>query len=192
MTIPDTELAAAATFALRASSPPFLVNHCFRTYAFGRALAVRDRAGVDAEMLWLGAALHDLGLTPAGSGDVPFEERGAAAARPLLIAAGLAEDRADLVAEAIRRHIEPDAAHDPRPEVALVSIGAAVDVLGLRHDRVPADVLRRVVDEYPRLGFKAAITVLLREEVDRYPHGGMARFAALGGAAGIEAAPFAE
>ncbi|MET8351847.1 MULTISPECIES: HD domain-containing protein [unclassified Micromonospora] len=97
--VPDTRLSAAATDLLIASSPATLVNHCLRTYHFGLAMADRDGLDPDLELLFIGAALHDLGLTERYDGPAPFEEIGADAAAEFLLSQGVDATRADLVAE---------------------------------------------------------------------------------------------
>jgi hypothetical protein len=191
MTIPDTALAVAATELLAASSSRALVNHCFRTYRFGLALAERDGLTPDRELFWLGAALHDLGLTPLYDGPEPFEEISAEVAHRFLLERGADAARADLVADAIRLHVQVTAATDPRPEVALVSIGAAVDVFGLRLDRIAPSVVAEILAEHPRLGFTAAILAIAADQAERKPASAMAELVRTAGAR-IAAAPFAD
>src|SRR5881397_1505718 len=110
--VPDTALARAATELLNATSPPALVNHCLRTYQFGTALGERDGLKADAEVLYVGAALHDLGLTERFDGPEPFEALGAQAAYALLTGAGCPEERARYVGEAIAFHLAVTTAQD--------------------------------------------------------------------------------
>jgi hypothetical protein len=167
--IPDSELAASATALLTETSPPALVNHCLRTYQFGAALGARDGLDPDLEMLYVASALHDLGLTERFDGPEPFEAQSAQAAYAFLVAAGCPTERAQYVGEAIAFHLAVTTAHDPRPEVALLSIGAAVDVLGLRLEAVPGDLVDAVLAEYPRLGFKELMASLMRDQSERKP-----------------------
>ncbi len=190
--VPDTRLAAAATELLLASSTITLANHCQRTYQFGLAIADRDRLAPDPEALYIAAALHDLGFTERYDGPAPFEEIGADVAYEFLLSRGAHTALADLVAEAIRLHVHQQAAKDLRPEVALVSIGAAVDVFGLRLDRIAPDVTRRIIEEYPRLGFTAAITAILADQSARKPDSPLGRLARAGGAELLAASPFAD
>jgi hypothetical protein len=192
MTIPDTRLATAAVELLTASSSATMVNHCFRTYRFGLALADRGGLAPDRELFFLGAALHDLGLTPTYDGPAPFEIQGADAAHAFLLAQGADPDRADLVAEAIRVHLLVTTAKDPRPEVALVSMGAAVDVFGMRIDRIDPDVTRRIVEEHPRLGFKEAVAALIGDQAARKPDSTIAQLLQAGAGDLLAASPFAE
>ncbi|GAB3864727.1 HD domain-containing protein [Micromonospora andamanensis] len=190
--VPDTRLAAAATDLLVASSTATLVNHCLRTYQFGLAMADRDGLAPDLELLFIGAALHDLGFTERYDGPAPFEEISADAAHEFLVSQGAHRARADLVAEAIRLHVNAQTAKDPRPEVALLSIGAAVDVFGLRLDLIAPNVTRRIIEEYPRLGFTAAITAIVADQSARKPDSPLAQLDRAVGAQLLAAAPFAE
>lgn len=190
--VPDSRLAVAATDLLVASSTATLVNHCFRTYHFGLALADQDGLTPDRELLFIGAALHDLGLTERFDGPAPFEEIGAEAAHALLLAEGADQARADLVAEAIRLHVLVDTAKDSRPEVALVSIGAAVDVFGLRLGRIAPGLTQRIIKEHPRLGFNAAVTALVADQSARKPGSRLAQLDRAGGAQLLAANPFGD
>ncbi len=190
--VPDTHLASAATDLLVASSTVVMVNHCFRTYHFGLALADRGSFAPDRELLFIAAMLHDLGLTERFDGPEPFEEISADTAYTFLVSRGADGSRADAVAEAIRLHVFAETAKDPRPEVALVSIGAAVDVFGLRLDRIEPEVTRRIVDVHPRLGFTAAITAIVADQSARKPDSPLARLDRAGGARLLKESPFAD
>jgi hypothetical protein len=190
--IPDTDLASAATDLLVAASPEVMVQHCFRSYHFGLALADRGGLAPDRELLFIAAMLHDLGLTERFDGPEPFELISADTAHAYLLMHGAEAARADAVAEAIRLHVYAETAKDPRPEVALVSMGAAVDVFGLRLDRIGPDVVQRILDEHPRLGFTAAIIAIIADQSARKPDCPLARLDRAGGAQLLRNSPFAE
>lgn len=190
--IPDTALAAAAEAIAARVSPRALVSHCRRTYAFGAILLRQHSRTFDAELLYVAAMLHDLGLTDEfEDGVTPFEQRGADVAHQALLAEGAAAETAALVRAAIAHHLDAAAANDPRPEVAGVSIGAAVDVLGLRLAELPAALVAEVIEAYPRLGFKTMLTEAIARQVQLKPRSQIARhverynFTAL-----VSAAPF--
>src|SRR5512132_1237844 len=93
--VPDTRLAAAAEALAVRVSPSALVGHCRRTYAFGAALLDRQGRTFDAELLYIAAMLHDLGLTDEfEDGVTPFEKRGADVARQALLTEGAPEETA--------------------------------------------------------------------------------------------------
>ena len=74
---------------LRNSSSAVLVNHAARTFYFGALIGRANKNNFDPEILFLACLLHDLGLTEAHMGPLPFEIQGAAAARRLLLTEGL-------------------------------------------------------------------------------------------------------
>ncbi|OHV31925.1 metal-dependent phosphohydrolase [Pseudofrankia sp. EUN1h] len=169
-TLPDSALAVAADELLTTCSPPPLVNHCRRTYLFGTALLESRHRPYDAEALYVAAMLHDLGLTELWGDEVtPFEQRGALVAEITMLERGASPRFAGLVRDAIALHLELDTAKDPRPEVAGVHLGAAVDVLGLRLDQLPKDLVADVLDGLPRLGLKDLLTTVLRHEAEAKP-----------------------
>src|SRR3984885_14123410 len=129
--IPDTALCNAAVDLLESCSPAFLCSHCLRTYIFG-SLAVRGigRSVVDEEAAFCGAVLHDLGLVPPYRRDNRFEVDGADAARQLCSKHQVAPERADLVWKAIALHTSPGIATRLADEVALVHLGAGLELFG--------------------------------------------------------------
>jgi hypothetical protein len=168
--IPDTELCNAAVDLLQASSPEFLCTHCLRTYIFG-SLAVRSigRSIVDEEAAFCGAALHDLGLVPAYLGENRFEVDGADSAREFCSKHQVSPERADLVWEAIALHTSSGIASRMAAKIALVHLGAGLELLGLGLDQVPAQVVEEVLEKYPRLNFKAEFHQLLVKHCRRNP-----------------------
>ena len=80
LTEPASPIARAAADLARDASPPFLFNHGARTFAWACLIADRDRIAFDRELLYVGAILHDIGLTGAFDGPRCFENEGAAAA----------------------------------------------------------------------------------------------------------------
>jgi hypothetical protein len=80
-------------------------------------------------------------------------------------------DGRELVANAIALHHTPGVSLDSGAEAFLLSAGAGVDVFGLRSDKVPDDIRRRVVRDFPRLGFKREFVGLWRAEARHVPRG---------------------
>lgn len=58
---PDSKFAREAEDAC-AEMPPALQGHSYRTWLFGRALAIVDRSEMDDELFYCGALLHDYGI----------------------------------------------------------------------------------------------------------------------------------
>ena len=171
LSAPDSAVCRAAADLVEATSPPALVAHCHRTHALGLHLLGRAAAQVDREVLFVAAALHDLGLTAAGQrAQVDgFEQVGAQEAERLLLAHGGTPEQAQRAAQAVALHLELSSADDPRPEVAAVHLGAAADVLGLHLDRVPPQLLEAVLEQWPRDGFPALLAVAMQREAQARP-----------------------
>ncbi|MFL6181946.1 MAG: hypothetical protein ACJ73J_06510, partial [Actinomycetes bacterium] len=53
----------------------------------------------------------------------------------------------------------------------LLSVGAGLDVAGLRSWKIPPALLERAVAEYPRLGFKREFTSAVDAEAAAVPNG---------------------
>jgi hypothetical protein len=170
VTIPDTALCNAAVDLLEATSPEFLCRHCLRTYIFG-SLAVRDlgRSVIDEEAAFCAAALHDLGLVPAYQRDNRFEVDGADAARQFCSKHQVPPERADLVWEAIALHTSPGIATRLADEIAVVHLGAGLELFGLGLDQVPQQIVEDVLDRYPRMNFKTEFRKLLVEQCRNNP-----------------------
>jgi len=168
--IADSRFVALAMKTLLADSPAWLVNHAARTFYFGALYGQASKQTFDSELLFLACALHDLGLTEAHMGELPFEIQGAQAARKLLTEAGLGADRVEIVWDGIAMHPSP-ISDFKRPEIALVGEGAAIDVVGADLDSFTNDQIGAVLTAFPRLGFKRRFVEGCANVVRRYPRG---------------------
>jgi hypothetical protein len=153
--IPDSLLANAATEILREYSTDLLFNHSVRVYLFAAEQGRQKELHFDAELLYIAAAFHDLGLTKKfSSQNERFEVDGANAARQFLTAHNVPEEQVQTVWEAIALHSTPGIAQYMRPEVALLYSGVGLDVLGKGFDQFPAKLRDEIVARYPRKRFK--------------------------------------
>jgi hypothetical protein len=167
---PDSSLARDADVAAHDLLTPALLNHSRRAYAWGAAIAALHGIRFDRELLYLAAMFHDTGI-PSPVPHVDFTVRSAAIAREITDSHGVPADSRELVANAIAMHHTPGVGVDSGAEAYLLSTGAAVDVFGLRSNEVPDAVRNRVIQEYPRLGFKREFAGLLRAEARQVPRG---------------------
>ena len=78
-------------------------------------------------------------------------------ARRFLRSHGMPEQSVELVWDAIALHTTPEIPWHKRPEVALVTAGVELDVMGLGFDEVPDDVKAQVLAVHPRHNFKSEI-----------------------------------
>src|SRR3954471_20757780 len=92
--IPDSLLAKEATDILHEYSTELLINHSLRVYLFAAEQGRQQKLRFDAELLYIAAAFHDLGLTKKlSSANERFEVDGANAARQFLTAHHVPENR---------------------------------------------------------------------------------------------------
>jgi hypothetical protein len=153
--IPDSVLAKEATGILREYSSDLLFNHSVRVYLFAAEQGRQRKLRFDAELLYVAAAFHDLGLTRKFSSESErFEVDSANAARQFLSAHKVPEEQVQTVWEAIALHTTPGIAQYMRPEVALLHSGVGLDVLGRGFDEFPSDLRDQIVAKYPRKHFK--------------------------------------
>ena len=169
LSIPDSELALKATQIVAEVSPQFLYHHCMRTFLFANLIGQRQEMKYDRELLYLGAIMHDLGLTERFDGNQRYEVDGADAARAFLLQHGLPEDRAEVVWDAIALHTSNGIASCKQPEIALVQLGASMDVGGLRLQDLEPEIVEWVIDTYPRLDCGQAILELILAQIKRKP-----------------------
>jgi hypothetical protein len=167
--IPDSEICKKATQLVTEVSPTSLCNHCIRTFLFGDLLGIRDGLKCDRELLYLGAIMHDLGLTERFDAQQRFEVNGADAARAFVLEHGLSDEKAEVVWDAIALHTSIGIAVRKQPEIALVHLGATVDLLGMRISDIAPETVEQIVDAYPRLNFNQQITRLMVSQVKRKP-----------------------
>lgn len=186
---PDSPVAQAANKLILEVSPPFLYSHCVRTYIFAHALGSRDRLNYDQELLYLGALLHDLGLTKRFDDNHPFEIAGANAARTFLLQQGIPAEKAEVVHQAIALHLLVEA-EQQRPEIALVHFGAIMDARGYRLEDIPGELLHQILEAYPRLGFKQAFAEVMMEQARKKPTSAVAEAIRKGALDGLLQAPF--
>ncbi|WP_160286745.1 HD domain-containing protein [Pseudomonas sp. QL9] len=149
--IPDSKLAREITELVRDTESPLLFHHSSRVY-YWAALAGRHRGlRYDAELLYAGAMFHDMGLTAAHSShDKRFEVDGANAAADFLRSRGIGEREVEKVWTAIALHTTPGIPEFMAPEIALVTAGVEMDVLGIRYHSFAEADREAVVHEHPR------------------------------------------
>src|ERR1700745_1790639 len=122
--VPDSRLAREATELIRSVESDLLYHHSQRVYAFGALQGDRQALRYDAELLYIGAMFHDVGLVEGHrSAHDRFEVDGANAARAFLADHGVTGDALRIVWDAIALHTTPGIPQHKEPEVALVTEG---------------------------------------------------------------------
>ncbi|EHY87552.1 HD domain-containing protein [Saccharomonospora azurea] len=168
--IPDSALAREATELVREAASPLLFDHSRRVYLWGSLRGREQGLDFDPELLYVGAMFHDLGLTERfRRTDQRFEIDGADEARRFLRSHGIASEDADTVWTAIALHTTPEIPLHMAPEIALVTRGVELDVLGIGYDRVSEEERAAVVAAHPRPDFKNRILAALTDGIKDRP-----------------------
>src|SRR5580700_8362545 len=149
--IPDSKLAQAATELVRDTESDLLFHHSTRVFYWGALAGQREKLKFDPELLYVGAMFHDMGLTKEyRSATERFEVDGANAAREFLRQHGIDEAATDIVWDAIALHTTPGIPEHKKPEVALVTSGVEMDVLGIAYGQFTQAQREAVVAVHPR------------------------------------------
>ena len=153
MTIPDSKLARDLTQFIRDTESDLLFHHSTRVYLFGALTGERKGLKFDRELLYVGAMFHDIGLTERyRRSQLRFEVDGANAARDFLHNYGIPEASVEIVWDAIALHTTPGIPEHKKPEVALVTSGVEMDVLGIAYEQFTDAQREAVVAAHPRSG----------------------------------------
>lgn len=169
--LPDSSIARQATELLLEHGTAFLYNHSLRTFLFGALNGARQHIRYDAELLYVSAVFHDLGLVPPyRSPDKRFEVDGANAARDFLESHGLPAASLQLVWDAIALHTSPGIAEYKEAEVALLNYGVALDVVGRGYADLSEQEKAEILQLFPRTGFKQTIIPTFFEGFSHKPH----------------------
>ena len=166
---PADETALAARSLSERVSPPFLFNHAARTYGMAVLFARLDGIPLDRELVYVGALLHDLGLTDAFDGPRCFENESAAAAVGFARELGWKELRQEQLANAIRFHMHPRVVPEDDDAGYLLSEATSCDVRGHRLDQLPRDAVADLLTRYPRRGFPDGFIELFERQARAKP-----------------------
>ncbi len=169
ISIPDSDLAQKVTQLVQEVSPQFLYHHCVRTFVFADLIGQRQEMAYDRELLYVSSMMHDLGLTERFDGQQRFELDGADAAKAFMLENHISEQKAELVWDAIALHTSIGIAARKQPEVALVQIGASMDVGGFRLQELSRETVEQLLEAYPRLNCGQALLQLILNQIKRKP-----------------------
>jgi hypothetical protein len=170
ITIPDSALAREATEFVRDASTQLLFDHSRRVFLWAALRAEQLSVDYDAELLYVGAMFHDVGLLEGHrSADERFEIDGANAARAFLERHGLPEEQVMTVWESIALHTTRQVPDYKQPEVRLVAVGVQYDVNGSPFDALTREQRDAVLAAHPRTGFKTGMIEALAAGVRDKP-----------------------
>jgi HD domain len=170
ISIPDSALATEATELVLDTESTLLFDHSLRVYLFGSLQGRRMGLKYDPELLYIGAIFHDMGLTEKyRSPTERFEVDGANLAREFLRKHDVSEASIDVVWDAIALHTTPGIPKWKKPEVALVTAGVELDVLGLGYGELTDADRQQVLDAFPRVDFKRSIIRAFADGIKHKP-----------------------
>jgi hypothetical protein len=158
ISVPDTSLVVDAIEYAREKCEPYLFNHVVRSWLFAARIGQLRNIEHDAEVVALGTLLHDVTLNESFAGPRRFEVEGADIARNFAVAGGVDRRRAQLIWDSVALNSTPSIAFYKEAEVALCTSGIALDVIGWHYEKFPADEMKKIVGEFPRLDMKTRMS----------------------------------
>lgn len=170
LVVPGTAAAAAALEVASAYHSPALLNHCVRAYLWAAADGMTRGIGFDAELLYVAAMFHDIGLVPAfDSHTVAFEEAGGQVARVFAAGAGWPAERRERLSEVIIRHMWPQVDLSVDPEGHLLARSTAAEIAGRNLDDWADSFKAEVLERYPRLDLTQEFLACFQAQAGRKP-----------------------
>jgi len=149
--VPDSKLAREITEFIRETESDLLFNHSSRVYLFAASAGKRRGLKFDDELLYAGAMFHDLGLTKDySSKDLRFEVDSANAAADFLRSHNLSQQEIELVWTSIALHTTIGVPQFMHPNVALVTAGVEMDVVGFKYDDYDQAEIAGITNLFPR------------------------------------------
>jgi hypothetical protein len=167
---PSSALTETAEQVAHQRLTPTVLNHSYRCYSYGVAIAALEDIDVDRELLFAAAILHDTGLSAPVSG-VDFTLASARIALEVAETVGLSTAATETMRTAITLHHSPGVTLADGPEAYLLSAAAAVDVIGLGRWKLPDAVVAAVLAERPRRGFTNEFRARWAAEAAAVPQG---------------------
>ena len=165
--IPETAAAAAAADLASAAAPPYLLNHSYRTFLFGRCLV--PAGDVDDEAAFVASMLHDLGLTDEHQTEKEFAHSGAELAVHFWNgAAGRSNESGSSRKRSCGTRI-----FSPKRSRSIVSYKQArpLSSAGLGSEEMDPESISAIVSAYPRLDFVEQMRSVFLDEARRHPDG---------------------
>ncbi|MEE4021930.1 phosphohydrolase [Gordonia sp. PKS22-38] len=167
---PDSALARDAAAEAREVVSPHVLEHSYRTYIFGLALAGLQGAHIDEELNFVACMLHDTHLEDPTPGRC-FAVVGGERAERFALDRGVDDDRAAALGAAIAGHINIGADSDLGDPAGFVAAGAWADLTGIGLDRFDGEWVDTVHDRYPRRDLRRNLLTAWEAEQQAVPRG---------------------
>lgn len=169
--VPDTAAARGALALAREYQSPAITAHAVRSWLWAEAFAVVDGiAGIDRELLYVAAVLHDIGtVTAFDNYTLSYEHAGGHVGVALTAGAGWGRERRERVLEVIVRHNWPSVDRSMDAEGYLLETATGLDISGARPDALPASFVREVLAAHPRGALAAEFGACVVDQARRKP-----------------------
>ncbi|MDR6690639.1 hypothetical protein J2X55_001538 [Microbacterium sp. 1154] len=169
--VPDTAAARGALALAREYQSPAITAHAVRSWLWAEAFAVVDGiAGIDRELLYVAAVLHDIGtVTAFDNHTLSYEHAGGHVGVALTAGAGWGRERRERVLEVIVRHNWPSVDRSMDAEGYLLETATGLDISGARPDALPASFVREVLAAHPRGALAAEFGACVVDQARRKP-----------------------
>ena len=169
--VPDSFAARGALALAREYQSPAITAHALRSWLWAEAFALVDGvAGIDHELLYVAAVLHDIGtVTEFDNHTLSYEHAGGHVSVALTAGAGWDRERRERVLDVIVRHNWPSVDPDLDAEGYLLETATALDISGARPDALPAEFVREVLAVHPRSSLAAEFGACVTDQAARKP-----------------------
>jgi hypothetical protein len=186
--VPDSSVAVLATEAAAAYCSDALMQHNHRSYLWSVALGVQRGLQFDAELLYVAAMLHDVGLVSEFDNvGLSFEDAGGHVAWMFAAGAGWPAARRVRLAEVIVRHMWNSVDVDLDAEGHLLEVGTGLDISGRSPEMWSPELRAEVLAAHPRLGIATEFLACFVDQARRKPASSAASAVRNGIAGRIEA-----
>ncbi|WP_271985948.1 HD domain-containing protein [Pseudoclavibacter terrae] len=169
--VPDTAAARGALQLATEYQSAAITAHALRSWLWAEGIAAAEgRTGVDHELLYVAAVLHDIGtVTEYDNHTVSYEHASGHVAVALTAGAGWPAERRHRVLDVIVRHNWPRVDPELDLEGYLLERATGLDITGSHPDALPERFLREVLVAHPRATLAAEFGRCVTDQASRKP-----------------------
>ena len=183
--IPDTSIIKDAIFELESTQNLAIINHSWRSYIWGVAIAQHKNWQFDEESLLIASLMHDVGLADHQTQYACqcFTLESTLRSESLCAKHDFPQDKTDNVSNAICLHmngyLDENDQHLSK-EVLLLQKATSCDVIGTDLALFSTQFKDEVLAKYPRIQFNSEMRKLISIEAKRNPQSRTALMSTLG------------
>lgn len=183
--IPDTSIVKEAISELENTKNQAIINHSWRSYIWGVAIAQNKDWQFDYESLLIASLMHDLGLVEhlEQYSCQCFTFESALRSESLCVKHHYPKDKVDNISGAICLHMNGSLEENTpnlTKEVLLLQKATSCDVIGTDLHLLPKKFTSDVLKQYPRAKFNNQFKQLLKAESHKNPQSRTALMCQLG------------